>query len=253
MKIVLIGSGNVAWNLGKLFVQHHHEVVQIISRNAHTATALAYELNTESSNYFSVINKDADIYIVCVNDDALPIIAQELIGLNKLVVHTSGAISANVLQDCSSQYGVMYPLQSLVSNAKQLPSIPFLIQANNTSTVTLIENFLKTLSNKVTQVTDAQKAQLHLAAVLVNNFTNHLYNIAEQWCIKNNLDFNLLLPLIEQTTTRLKTQSPSQLQTGPAIRGDKATIEKHLALIKDDAYLTELYTLLTKGIKERNL
>jgi predicted short-subunit dehydrogenase-like oxidoreductase (DUF2520 family) len=249
MKIVLIGSGNVAWNLGKLFVQHHHEVVQIISRNAHTATALAYELNTESSNYFSVINKQADIYIICVNDDALPAIAQELIGINKLVVHTSGTVSADVLKDCSNQYGVLYPLQSLLNGATKVPTIPFLIQANDETTLLLIENFAKTISNTITQVSDDQKTQLHVAAVLVNNFANHLYTIAEQWCIKNNLDFNLLLPLIEQTTTRLKTQSPSALQTGPAVRGDKATIATHLNLIKDDAYLTKLYTLLSNGIE----
>ncbi len=252
MKIVLIGSGNVAWNIGKLCVQHNHEVVQIISRNASTASALAYELNTESSNYFSVINKEADIYIICVNDDAIPSIALELNGINKLVVHTSGALSADVLQACSSIYGVLYPLQSLVSNATKVPTIPFLVQGNNRTTTTLIETFALSLSNKVQVVTNEEKVNFHLSAVLVNNFTNHLYTLANNWCLKNKIDFSMLLPIIEQTATRIKTQTPQALQTGPAIRGDKQTIAKHIELLQNEAYLTELYALLTKGIESIN-
>ncbi len=255
MKIVLIGSGNVAWNLGKLFVKYKHEVVQIISRNAKTATDLAYELNTESANYFSIINKQADLYVISVNDDAIANIVNELLGLNKFVVHTSGAVSMEVLAKCSATYGVLYPLQSLVYGVKELPEIPFLIQGNTDEVKNKLTEFAATLSTQVIKINDEEKAELHVAAVFVNNFTNHLYHIAYKWCAKHQLDFKLLLPLIKETALRLvdannknETVSPSDLQTGPAIRKDTDTIKKHEALLKDEHYMLELYRLLSEGI-----
>jgi predicted short-subunit dehydrogenase-like oxidoreductase (DUF2520 family) len=254
MKIVLIGSGNVAWNLGKLFVQHQHEVEQIISRNGTTASALAYELNTESSYYFSVLHKNADLYIITVNDGAIAAIANELTGLNKLVVHTSGAMDINLLENCSNEYGVLYPLQSLLYGTKEIPEIPFLIQGNTEEVKNKITEFAATLSPQVIKITNEEKVELHLAAVFVNNFTNHLYTIAYNWCNKNNLDFKVLLPLIKETTNKLTNAKgelvkPNTLQTGPAIRKDKVTIAKHEALIQEEIYMLELYKLLSKGIQ----
>jgi predicted short-subunit dehydrogenase-like oxidoreductase (DUF2520 family) len=256
MKIVLIGSGNVAWNLGRLFVHHKHEVVQIISRNAQTATELAYELNTESANYFSIINKQADIYIITVNDDAIDNIANELLGLNKLVVHTSGAMNMDILAKCTNTYGVLYPLQSLVYGAKELPEIPFLIQGNTNEVKNKLTEFAATLSPQVLKISDEEKIELHVAAVFVNNFTNHLYVLAQQWCKEHNLDFSLLLPLIKETTDRVLAEKNNpnmrlrDLQTGPAIRNDKVAIAKHKELLKAHPYMLSLYELMTNGITQ---
>jgi predicted short-subunit dehydrogenase-like oxidoreductase (DUF2520 family) len=255
MKIVLIGSGNVAWNLGKLFVQYQHEVVQIISRNAATATALAYELNTESANYFSILNKDADLYVIAVKDDAIESIAKEMVGLNKLIVHTSGAIPITSLEKTSTIYGSLYPIQSLIYGVKKIPQIPFLVQGNTENTVQQLNAFVQTLQSNFTTIKNEDKAKLHIAAVLVNNFTHHLYVLAQQWCKKQNLDFALLLPLIQETANRVVEEYKNnanvnlqQLQTGPAVRGDEETIAAHKMLLKEDEKLLELYDLLTKSI-----
>ncbi len=248
MKIVLIGSGNVAWNLGKLFGQHNHKVLQVVSRNKVTATQLTIMLQCKNEQNLINLNQEADIYIICINDDALPTIAAELKNLNKLIVHTSGTVEIEILKNCSSQFGALYPLQSLVYGTTQIPEIPFLITGNTTDTEKLLQQFVQSLQMPVSITNGTDKAKLHLAAVLVNNFTNHLYTLAENWCNINNLDFKLLLPLIDQTVHRMHTQSPAVLQTGPAIRGDATTIQKHLELIKNDAYLSELYKLMSKGI-----
>jgi predicted short-subunit dehydrogenase-like oxidoreductase (DUF2520 family) len=248
MKIVLFGSGNVAWNLGKLFVQYGHEVVQIVSRNTSTASALAYELNTESANYMSIINKEADLYVIAVKDAAIPLLVEQLTGLNRLIVHTSGAVPIEVLQPCSNQYGSLYPIQSLVYGVKEIPSISFLIEGNTSIVEQVLTSFVQSLQSTVQTLKKDDKLKLHLAAVLVNNFTNHLYKLAYDWCIKNNLDFQLLLPLIKETAERITEANPALLQTGPAARNDKVTIEKHKAALKDDPKLLAFYNLFTESI-----
>jgi predicted short-subunit dehydrogenase-like oxidoreductase (DUF2520 family) len=258
MNIVLIGSGNVAWNLGKLFISKGHEVVQILSRNAATATELAYELNTESANYYSILNRNADIYIIAVKDDAIETVVNELKGLNKLVVHTSGVMAIDVLAACGNQYGILYPLQSLVYGAKEVPVISFLVQGSDGAVTTQLQQFVEGMQMDVGTMNSDDKAKLHVAAVLVNNFTHHLYVLAQGWCKQHGLDFALLLPLITETAQRVAAAIQQdehtdlrKLQTGPAARGDQETIDKHLALMWDSAPLRELYQLLSDSIKSR--
>jgi predicted short-subunit dehydrogenase-like oxidoreductase (DUF2520 family) len=248
MEVVLIGSGNVAWNLGRLLKKCGHEVVQIFSRNAATASELAYELDTDSINYWSILNRSADIYIIAVRDDQLASVAAELRLDNQLVLHTSGAKPMDLLKDCSSRYGVLYPLQSLVRGSRILPPIPFLTEGNTPETAQAVYDFAGSLSSQVQAVTGDQRLHMHLAAVLVNNFTNHLYTKAQQWCTKHRLDFGQLLPLIEETGHRLHQATPGSLQTGPAIREDKTTLQAHLDLLQNDAALKELYEIMSQSI-----
>ena len=89
---------------------------------------------------------------------------------------------------------------------------------------------------------------MHLAAVLVNNFTNHLFVEAAEICKKNDLSFNLLKPIIQETFEKIETLSPQDAQTGPAIRRDEKTIKKHLKLI-ESSYLKSIYKLFTSAIQ----
>jgi predicted short-subunit dehydrogenase-like oxidoreductase (DUF2520 family) len=260
MNIVIIGSGNVAWNLAKLFYQHGHEIVQIVSRNAATATKLAYEVNTESTSYFSVLNRTADLYVIAVQDASIPDVARELKDINGTVVHTSGVLGSAVLADCSSKFGVLYPLQSLVGGATKVPNISFIINGNTPETELFLHSFVASLKQSGVTINSDEKAALHVAAVLVNNFVNHLYVLAADWCMKNNIEFKLLLPLIVETSERLAAQqlgsnaaylkALKSAQTGPAVRNDKATIAEHESLLQNEEELLKLYTLFTSSIKK---
>ncbi len=78
MDIVIIGSGNVASVLGRKFKDAGHSILQVYSRNASSASKLAYEWDTESTNYKSMINKNAAIYLIAVNDDAIDDVIKDL-------------------------------------------------------------------------------------------------------------------------------------------------------------------------------
>ena len=209
MDIVMIGSGNVAAVLGRKFDAAGHKIVQIISRNASAATELAYEWDTESSNYFSVINKNADVYILAVSDDALPEIVHDLKLPGKVVAHTAGSVPKEVLKNVTQHYGVFYPLQSIRKEITRLPDTPIFFEGSDDIATATLKKLAESISTQPPVFAGSEdRMKLHVAAVIVNNFTSHLYALAEQYCKKEGIDFRQLVPLIEETVHRLKTNSP---------------------------------------------
>lgn len=253
MEIVIIGSGNTAAVLGRKFKAANHHILQVAGRNASAASELAYELNTVSTNYFSAINGNADIYIIAVADDAIAEVIKELKFPGKVVAHTAASVSMEILKNVSNHYGVFYPLQSLRKDMKTIPDIPVFWEGSDSIAKKRLEALAHSIAEeKVVEADGNSRLKLHAAAVIVSNFPNHLYKLAEQYCRQEGLDFKQLLPLIEETATRIKDISPSEAQTGPAIRHDEETIEKHIALLKDHPQLQKIYSLLTQSIQQNN-
>jgi predicted short-subunit dehydrogenase-like oxidoreductase (DUF2520 family) len=254
MNIVIIGTGNAATVLGKKFKQAGHHVVQVFGRDASAASKLAYQFDTESTNYWSVIRKDADFYLVAVADDAIAEVAKHVHVPGKLVAHTAASVPKDVLKPMSHHYGVFYPLQSLRKEMDELPDIPVFIDASDERTRKKLEQLAQSISKeKVMVADDKERLKLHVAAVIVSNFTNHLYKLAEDYCKKEGLDFKQLLPLIEETAQRLKTISPSNAQTGPAIRHDQPTIDQHLNLLEKYPQLKKIYEMMTESIQHYSI
>lgn len=249
MKIVLIGTGNTATVLGRKLKAAGHEIVQVYGRDSKAASELAYELDTESTNYWNVVNRQADLYLLAVSDIAITEILQELRLPDKTVVHTAAAVSKEVLKESADHYGVFYPLQSLRKDSRYLPDIPIIIDASDATTLQELESLGESISTHVVEADDEERARLHLAAVFCNNFVNHLYALAEEYCRKEGLDFSLLLPLIIETAERVNEMPPAQSQTGPALRNDSTTIQKHLRLLEKHPRMKRLYEELTASIQ----
>jgi predicted short-subunit dehydrogenase-like oxidoreductase (DUF2520 family) len=249
MRIVLIGAGNVATVLGKKILAVGHEVEQVYSRSIDQAKQLADLLHCGYTSTSSSISSSGDVYIVAISDYALPGVGEWLKLDKKIVVHTAGSVSMQVLKTVSKNYGVLYPLQSLNKNNAGIPVIPFLVDGNTEDDLTLIYDFAKTLSDWVETAPDDKRLKLHMAAVVVSNFTNHLYSLANQFCDREEINFQLLLPLVTEVATRLIVASPQAVQTGPAIRNDQLTIEKHMGLLETHPELREIYLMFTKSIQ----
>jgi predicted short-subunit dehydrogenase-like oxidoreductase (DUF2520 family) len=250
MDIVIIGTGNTATVMGKKLRMAGHRIVQVFGRNSSLASELAYELDTESTNYWNVVNRNADLYIIAVSDIAVEEVFRELQLSDKTVVHTAASVSKEVLKGGAKHYGVLYPLQSLKKDAGYLPEIPMVIDAGDAATLNMLDVLAHTISERVVVADDATRMKLHLAAVMVNNFTNHIYALVEKYCREEGLDFYLLLPLIRETAARLDNISPALSQTGPASRGDVTTIEKHMALLEKYPQLRNLYAAISNSISQ---
>ncbi len=249
MKVVIIGAGNVATVFGKLIAKANHEIIQVVSRSMANAKLLAADLGCAFSDNPKILDSTADIYVVAMADAALNEIHESYFLGDKLIVHTAGAASKEILSTVSINYGVMYPLQSLRKENPELhQDIPLLIDGNSEEVTTVIETFAGSLSSIVSRANDEQRLKLHLAAVFVNNFSNHLYTLAADYCDKEGLDFKMLQPLIEETALRLRYHSPRDMQTGPAARKDIITLEKHLRILAGHPGLKKLYLRLTDSI-----
>jgi len=255
MKITLIGAGNVGYHLGKRLYKKGIRIRQVYSRTLQNAQFLAKKIKATPINKLSELDSKSDLYIIAVKDDAIETVAKKMrenTGMKrKLVVHTSGAASSDLIAKYFSKFGVFYPLQSFSKTRKiRFANIPICVYTSQAKDLKKLSDLGNLISNKVAIVNDKERAILHVAAVIVNNFTNHLFHLGQQITEKENIDFDLLKPLIEETVLKIANHQPLEMQTGPARRNDKKTIKKHLKYLKKFPNYPHLYTLLTKSIQD---
>ncbi len=246
IKVVLIGSGNVAQHLIQAFAKSKEiELLQVFSRRKETIIPLL-DSNKIANNFNDLV--EADLYIIAVSDDAISKVSSQLPFKNRLVVHTSGSVPIDSL-DNKNRRGIFYPLQTFTKNkAVDFSQIPFCLESENDSDFELLEKVAKSISNNVFKSNEKQRKALHISAVFVNNFVNEMYRIGNEICDENKIPFEILKPLILETVNKVMTLSPSAAQTGPAKRNDTQTIEAHLDFLSNENHAT-IYKILTQSIQ----
>jgi predicted short-subunit dehydrogenase-like oxidoreductase (DUF2520 family) len=245
IKITIIGSGNVAQHLIDAFAKSNAvEIVQVFSRTKNSIQNLDSSKITNDCNTLA----EADLYIIAVSDDAIANVSSHLPFENRLVVHTSGSAPLTSLDD-KNRKGVFYPLQTFTKGkAVDFKTIPFCLETQLENDYTLLENTANSISDNVYKIDSQQRKALHVAAVFVNNFTNHLYQLGDDICQENNVPFDILKPLIQETAEKILKLSPKDAQTGPAKRNDISTIEAHESFLSNENQST-IYKILTQSIQ----
>jgi len=248
LSIVLLGTGNVAHHLFKAFLNAENaEVVQVFGRTR--SHLREFEERTSITTDINTL-KQADIYLMAVNDDAITKISKDLASIKGLVAHTSGSVSLNALTN--KRKGVFYPLQTFSKErAINFKEVPICLEANSKEDLKILRALAVQVSISVYNINSEKRKSLHLAAVFVNNFTNHFYDIGARICSKENLPFDILRPLIQETVEKVKDLSPSDAQTGPAKRNDIGTMQHHLDLISSPLQ-KKLYQFISESIRLTN-
>ena len=260
MKISIIGSGNVGWHLGIALENHHHPICEVFSRKSEKATRLSsmlYQAKIKTDLDFS--ESVAELFILAVADDAINDVCEQLIlPENAILAHTSGSKSLEDLQklmlihhDLPVKCGVFYPLMTFSAGKKlDLKTVPFCIEASDDETEQKLVEIAQEMSNTVYLINSDERKVLHVAAVFACNFTNHLLALAKSITDSEDLEFDLLKPIIQETFRKaLAANDPADVQTGPAIRRDKSIINRHLDYLKEDENLVEIYEVLTESIQ----
>ncbi|TWP23816.1 DUF2520 domain-containing protein [Apibacter muscae] len=247
--VVIVGAGNVAYHLTRALLENTVNLVQIFNRTLSKAQLLAENYNISYTDKISEIKK-ADIYIICTSDDAISEISYYIPFDDCLVVHTSGSTPISALKG-KYRKGVFYPLQTFTQGRSlEYDKIPFFIEAENSSDEGALLALAERISEESYLVDYEKRMKIHMAGVWANNFTNHLYLIAEEICKKQEIPFDALKSIIKEGVDKLVDGvSPYDAQTGPARRLDKSVIEKHLSILEaTDSKLFQIYNLLTESI-----
>ena len=227
ISVAVIGNGNVAAHLVKAFLKVNTVHVEHIN-----------------SRKLKDIPQ-ADVTIIAVSDDAIAEVSSKI--SNAFVVHTSGSFAMNLLENKTNK-GVFYMLQTFSKNKKvDFSEVPFCLEAENKKDLELLEKLAKLVGNKIYHINSEQRKAIHISAVFVNNFTNHMYKTGNDICKEHKVPFEILHPLIKETAAKIETLSPEKAQTGPAIRNDKKTIKNHLNLLNKNQQ--KIYKMVTKSIQ----
>ena len=251
MNICFIGSGNISTNLGIEFKRLKFNINRICSKNELTGKKLAKKLN---ATYSSVIDipSNTDLVIIGVPDDQIKKVSKHI--KTKAVIHTSGSKDINVLKDCSKNYGVVWPIQSFSKQKLNFKNIPICIEGNNKVFEKKLNKIFQKSSNSIFNLDYETRKIIHLSAVFSCNFLNYLLYISDDLLKTKKIDLSILNPIINETIRKAFKGNIMSNQTGPAVRKDFKTIEKHLAILSKNRkkkYI-DVYNLITKNIISSN-
>lgn len=256
MRIVLIGAGNLATNIGKALKRAGHDIVQVYSRTVESASALASVTGSIPICDIADVESDADVYVMSVKDSVIPVLVAQLhekVG-NGLLLHTAGSVPMDVLKGRAERYGVLYPMQTFSKNKEvDFSVIPCFIEAVDDDTLGVIEDLAGSISHLIYRLSSSDRKYLHLAAVFACNFVNHCYNMATEVLDSHGLPFDVMLPLIDETARKVHTLSPREAQTGPAMRYDENIISAQSRLLDGNARLKDIYMMMSRSIYETAL
>jgi len=253
MKIGLIGLGNAGSQLARVLHRKHLGLQAVFSRDAQKAEKTGKRMRIFYTNELSDFPRDLDLYILAVPDGAIGEVAAQLSGnIDGSVVHVSGSQPSTVLAPYFKKFGVFYPLQTMTEGRLvKFEDIPILIESKVDELRQELLDLGRKMSDHVHIVGDEERAWLHVAAVMVNNFTNHLYVLAEKLTDSQDLSFDLLRPLILETAKKVQKLDPKQAQTGPAARGDQETIQRHLKKLEMYPDILKVYRVLSESLSHR--
>jgi predicted short-subunit dehydrogenase-like oxidoreductase (DUF2520 family) len=249
MKFYLLGTGNVARFVADRAVTAGWECTGVWGRNKAAAQKLAALLKAPVVENILELSNPADIVLLALSDGAIAEVAP-LLPLQKetTVVHFSGTLPLGALLPHPNR-AVCWPVYSIAGEISPEVAIPFAGEAATTLAEKMLSQLAVGLGGTLTLMEAAQRAQLHLSAVLANNFTNHLLVLAGTLAAEAGLSFEMLQPLIVQTCARAAGGQTQLLQTGPAVRGDVQTEAAHLQILAPHPEWARLYEGLSASIK----
>ncbi|MFN4122061.1 MAG: Rossmann-like and DUF2520 domain-containing protein [Flavobacteriales bacterium] len=250
MNILVVGTGNVANYFTRKFKTNERLKIWNWGRNLMNARNMSSLYDT--CGIFDP-NQDKltfDLILIAVADKAIKEVSKRFDGKAELIVHTAGAVAMQELDLRLSKKGVFYPLQSISAKGDVIyQEFYCLIEADLEENTTLLAGIAKSVALLPKRMSSIERLQVHLAAVLVNNFTNHLFTLAYDYLRDKSLKPEILFPLIQETAAKLKKKGPFDVQTGPARRDDESTIKLHKELIINDERLLQFYQLFTQSIQ----
>lgn len=257
IRIGFIGAGRVGTALGARLKEAGYGVTGVWSRSPQSRNRfLQYVPGTRAWEDPQGVLRSSELIFVTTSDDA---IAEVVGGLpwrpGHKVVHTSGALSLDVLEGArkaGAEVGSFHPCQAFATVEQALQNLPgstIGIEASSEGLRVLLERMAEDIGCSYVLVPPEGKVLYHAAAVFASNYMVTLVDVAlrllERLDIERTAALGLLSPLLRGTLTNIKNLGIPQGLTGPIARGDLATVKKHVEALGEKApELLELYARL---------
>jgi predicted short-subunit dehydrogenase-like oxidoreductase (DUF2520 family) len=248
-KIAFAGAGKVASALCKVLYKSGHSITKIVSPGKKNGEKLALSCSSEWSDHL-FYSEDTDIIIVAVPDRRLgEVLASIKCSKKSIVAHTAGSFGLEIFPGSISGRGVFYPLQTFTQGREvSFHEIPLLTEAGDKETESVLRSLGESIGCPVHRTDTEHRRLLHIAAVFVSNFTNYMLTSGKIITEKSGFSFDMLKPLIIETVNKALEGDPAESQTGPAVRYDINTIEKHMDLLSFNPELQKVYNLISGSI-----
>ncbi|MEG1556032.1 MAG: DUF2520 domain-containing protein [Bacteroidales bacterium] len=246
--ITIIGSGNVAsWFAHQASIAGIR-IVQIYSRQLEHAQAIASIYQAQAIDHLKDLSFQSDLFLFSLKDDLYEDILKTIPTILPFAVHTAGSVSLKIFQHHAQNFGVLYPYQTIskTMDFNQM-EVPLCVEGNRQETDTELLDFALRLSPRSYLINEEQRFTLHLAAVFASNFTNALYTIAHDILQKQHINWEIILPLLQNTLNKTRNLTPVEAQTGPAVREDFGIMQKQLASL-DSPALQIIYRMMSEYI-----
>ena len=241
----------MATHLAVHFQKAGHRVTCIYSKTTASARRLADRLDTEGTSDTGDVPREADFYLLCVPDRAIQKVSGLFAGYEGVWLHCAGALSPEILSESHQRYGVLYPLQTFSRDHElSLSNVPFLIEGSSDEVTRTIGDLAGSVSSMVHRMETSSRLAIHLAAVFASNFTTHMIHVAQQILEARGIDPELVNPLLKETFQKLSLLKAADAQTGPALRGDVETMQRHIRLLKEYPEWEKLYTFISRNIRD---
>jgi predicted short-subunit dehydrogenase-like oxidoreductase (DUF2520 family) len=251
IKITILGLGNVGFQLAKALVANKFTIHQVYNRTKENAFEFVQFINSELITDVNLLDTGADVFLFCLKDSVITEVLEKTHFTNQLLIHTAGSVDIDVFKGKSDNYGVLYPLQTFSKERDiEFKNIPICIEGNSEKSETKIRQIAEKLSSKVYEINSNQRIHIHLAAVFASNYSNYMYCLAQEILEEQNVDFDIIRPLIKETANKAIEFQPMSVQTGPAIRNDDEIIQKHLSLLQSEDK-KKIYNLIAEYIKNK--
>ena len=251
MKIIFIGAGNLATHLAQALKNAGHEIIQVYSRTRESAEMLATKVGAHCVTDIDKLCTDADACIMAVKDSALEeLISKACVARPNIVfMHTAGSMPMSLFENHAKSYGVLYPMQSFSKErAVDFAQIPCFLEWNGDRARIVITRLAESVSDKHYEMNSDARKHLHLAAVFASNFVNHCYALSAELLDKYDLPFDVMLPLTDEVARKVHEMTPTEAQTGPAVRYDENVMDKHKRMLDDEPLMKDIYEKMSESI-----
>ncbi len=239
--VSIVGAGRLGRALGRSLRRLGWRIGPVITRSAAHSRAAVRAIGAGKPR--ATLTRevmDADVILLAVPDDVLVGVARQLAKLaenkcrGKVVLHSSGALDNKVLQPlarCGAATGSIHPMQTFTNNSRpNLKGVIFAIEGDPRARRTA-GAMARALGGIPIPIASRNKPAYHAAGTLAAGHALALTEAAAQLLIKIGFTrphaMQTLLPLMRQLLDNFEKHGSRAAWTGPASRGDYATIAKH--------------------------